>query len=148
MKRTLLTTIALIGLSIAMVGCKKDDFNNFDYPLKTLYGTWRITHIEQHDGILLDVTTPIAERRFRPTYATFYQDGTYSGRGQFGDGSGTYTAKDRIITCYVDGREYLKYYVYSLDGLECDMKMYTSDGEVSLRIICKKQSSKGGYGHR
>lgn len=133
--------VALVGLVVALSGCSKDDepSNAFDYPMETLYGTWRVTHIEQKNGSMLDVTTPIAERVFEPTYATFNADGTYSGRGAFGDGSGTYKAKGKTISCFVDGQEYLKYDVISLVGTQCELKMYQSGSSSSIKIRCKKQ---------
>lgn len=63
MKNSLFTFIALVGLVITLGGCSKDKKKNgFDYPIETLYGTWRVTHVEQKDGTMFDVTTPIAER--------------------------------------------------------------------------------------
>ena len=78
MKNLLFTFIALVGLVITLGGCSKDKKKNgFDYPIETLYGTWRVTHVEQKDGTMFDVTTPIAEKVFKPTSATFNADGTY-----------------------------------------------------------------------
>lgn len=141
MKKFLLTAIAIIGMVLAFSGCSKDDEpkNGFDYPLETLYGTWRITHVEQKDGSMFDVTTSVAEMAFKPTYATFNADGTYSGRGFFGNGSGTYKAKGKTISCFIDGTEYLKYDVLSLSGRQCELKMYESGSSSSIKIRCKKQ---------
>ena len=140
MKRVLLTTIAIIVVVTAFVGCNSNKPNDgFDYPLKTLYGTWRITHVEQTDGTMLNVTTPLAERAFEPTYATFNPDGTYSGKGYFGNGSGTYKAEGKTITCFIDGTEYLKYDVLSLSDDQCELKMYRSGKTFSIKIRCKKQ---------
>lgn len=141
MKNLLLTAIAIIGVVFAFSGCSKDDElqNGFDYPLETLYGTWRVTHVEQKDGTMFDITTSTAERFFEPTYATFNDDGTYSGRGYFGNGSGTYKAQGKTITCFVDGTEYLKYDVLSLSGTQCELKMYESGSTSSIKIRCRKQ---------
>ena len=141
MKKILITAIAIIGMVFAFSGCSKDDEpqNGFDYPLETLYGTWRVTHVEQKDGTMFDVTTSVAEMVFKPTYATFNVDGTYSGRGFFGNGSGTYKAKGKTITCFIDGTEYLKYDVLSLSGTQCELKMYKSGSTSSIKIRCKKQ---------
>ena len=140
MKNLLFTFIALVGLVITLGGCSKDKKKNgFDYPIETLYGTWRVTHVEQKDGTMFDVTTPIAEKVFKPTYATFNADGTYSGRGAFGTGNGTYKAQGKTITCYVDGQEFLKYDVISLSGKECELKVYQTGSTSSIRIRCKKQ---------
>lgn len=139
MKRTLLATITLLALIVTFSRCKKNEPSTFDYPLETLYGTWRITHVEQKNGVMLDVTTYSAEKYFKPTYATFNEDGTYSGRGYFGNGSGTYKAQGKTITCYIDGSEYVKYDVLSLSGQECELKMKVTDSDTSSKIRCKKQ---------
>lgn len=139
MKKLLLSMSLLLGMVVALSGCKKDEPNTFDYPLETLYGTWRITHVEQKNGSMLDVTTPLAENVFKPTYATFNSDGTYSGRGYFGNGSGTYKAQGKTITCYIGGSEYVKYDVLSLSGQECELKMMITGNNTSSKIRCKKQ---------
>ena len=140
MKKNLFTVVALVGLVITFSECSKNKTKNgFDYPIETLYGTWRITHVEQKDGTMFDVTTPIAEKVFKPTYATFNTDGTYSGRGALGAGKGTYKAQGKTITCYVDGKEFLKYDVLSLSGKECELKVYQTGSSSSVRIRCKKQ---------
>lgn len=141
MKKILITALAIIGMVFAFSGCSKDDEpqNGFDYPLETLYGTWRVTHVEQKDGTMFDVTTSVAEKVFKPTYATFNVDGTYSGRGYFGNGAGTYKALGKTITCFIDGTEYLKYDVLSLSGTQCELKMYESGSTSSIKIRCKKQ---------
>ena len=107
MKNLLFTFIALVGLVITLGGCSKDKKKNgFDYPIETLYGTWRVTHVEQKDGTMFDVTTPIAEKVFKPTYATFNADGTYSGRGAFGTGNGTYKDKERLLLVMLTGKNF------------------------------------------
>lgn len=140
MKKLLLTMIALVGLVVAFSGCSKsDEPNGFDYPQETLHGTWRVTHVEQKDGSMFDVTTSFAESVFEPTYATFKADGTYSGRGYFGNGSGTYKAQGKTITCFIEGVEYLKYDVLSLSGKQCELKMYQTGSTSSIKIRCEKQ---------
>ena len=81
----------------------------------------------------------LAEKVFKPTYATFNADGTYSGRGALGVGKGTYKAQGKTITCYVEGKEFLKYDVLSLSGKECELKVYQTGSSSSVRIRCKKQ---------
>ena len=81
----------------------------------------------------------LAEKVFKPTYATFNADGTYSGRGALGAGKGTYKAQGKTITCYVEGKEFLKYDVLSLSGKECELKVYQTGSSSSVRIRCKKQ---------
>ena len=137
MKKYLL--LALITL--VAVACSKEETekSTFDYPMEALYGTWRITHIKQKDGTMLDVTTARAEKYFKPTYAKFRSDGTYVGIGQFGDGVADYKAKGKTITCYIDGAEYLRFDIISLVGGIAEMEMYIEKGGKPYRIRCEKQ---------
>ena len=141
MKKQLLMLAVLFGLATTYTSCKKNDPTTpaFEYSIGTLHGTWRITHVESKYGLMVNVTDPIAERSFKPTYATFNADGTYSGRGFLGNGSGTYKASGKTITCYIDGKEFMKYDVLSLDGNTCELKMYEPGSEQSIRIRCAKQ---------
>lgn len=107
MKNSLFTFIALVGLVITLGGCSKDKKKNgFDYPIETLYGTWRVTHVEQKDGTMFDVTTPIAEKVFKPTYATFNADGTYSGHGAFGTARVRTRHKERLLLVMSKGKNF------------------------------------------
>lgn len=125
---------------MALVGCSEDDEHQvFNYDLEMLYGTWRVTEIEQSDGSFFDVTTTVGEMVFEPTYATFNEDGTYSGRGFFGNGSGTYKAVGNTIYTYVDGEEYMRYEVISLAGNKAHLKMKENGSSSSIEIICTKQ---------
>lgn len=125
---------------MAIAGCSDDNSaTGFNYDLETLYGTWRITEVQQQDGSFFDVTTSIAELVFEPTYATFNADGTYSGRGAFGTGSGTYKAEGNTIYTYIGGVEYLRYEVKSLSGDKCHLIMAESGSSATLEIKCTKQ---------
>lgn len=134
MKKIILLFAVLV---VAFSSCSKDDDDNsFKYDINTLVGKWRITNVQLEDG-WLDVTTAMGESVFDPTYATFNSDGTYIGKGEFGNGSGTYKAENSTIICYVEKQEYARYEVISLTGTECQLKMI-ADGE-SLNIKCKKE---------
>ena len=131
---------AVLLCAMALVGCSEDDEHQvFNYDLEMLYGTWRVTEIEQSDGSFFDVTTTVGEMVFEPTYATFNEDGTYSGRGFFGNGSGTYKAVGNTIYTYVDGEEYMRYEVISLAGNKAHLKMKENGSSSSIEIICTKQ---------
>lgn len=107
--------------------------------METLYGTWRITHLEQKSGAMLEIATPTMEFWYTPTYATFNSDGTFSGRGLFGNGSGTYKAQGKTVTCFIDGQEFMKYKVISLSKTECELEMSPAGSSTSTKIRCKKQ---------
>lgn len=129
MKQTLF--FLTIALSIVFTSCSKDnDEPKFNYDINTLIGTWEITEADTGDGY----TDWILEA----TSATFNSDGSYAGKGYFGNGSGTYKAEGNTITCFVDGKEFLKYDVISLASNSCELKMYVKDGK-SIKIKCKKK---------
>ena len=130
----------LTVFSLLFVGCSKDDdIKNFEYDLNLLYGKWRITHVEQINGSYLNVTSSVAESVFKPTYSTFYSDGTYSGSGEFGNGSGTFKAESKTIITYVDGQEYLRYDVLMLSESNAELKMYEKGNATSVKIKVAKQ---------
>ena len=93
------------------------------------------------DSVVRDfrTTADFAKMVFKPTYITFNTNGTYSARGFFGDGSGTYKAKGKTITCFIDGTEYLKCDILSLSGTQCELKMYESGSSSSIKIRWEKQ---------
>ena len=137
MKKYLLFAFLACVFSV-FVGCSSDDEEKFNYDMAQLYGTWRITEVQQSDGTFLNVTSAIAEKVFKPTYATFNEDGTYSGRGEFGSGSGTYKAEGNTIYTYVEGAEYASYEVVSLSGEMCHLKMKIKGSSSVLEIKCTK----------
>lgn len=116
-----------LACMLALAGCSKEEGTGFDYDVNLLYGKWRVTHVMQNTGSYLDVTTSVAESVFEPTYATFNSDGTYSGSGEFGNGSGTYKAVGKTIVTYIGGEEYLRYNIVSLSGTKAELEMYEND---------------------
>ena len=131
--------ILLAAIALVVTGCSKEDEAKFDYDMEILYGKWRVTHVEREDGSYLDVTTPIAEDHFEPTYMDFRRDGSYYGSGFFGNGAGTYTAVGKKITTYVDGKLYLRYDVLSLTNTNAEVEMYEEEGGTNIKLKVKKQ---------
>jgi hypothetical protein len=132
MKKWFLLLIApLLALVLCLSSCSNDDdddpLSGFDYSAETLYGTWKITKYK-------DITWP-----FQTTTATFRSDGTYTGRGYFGNGTGTYKASGKTIRCYIDGDLYCRYDVISLSGTTAVLDMQLGSSSTTLRITCKKQ---------
>lgn len=125
-------TVLVLAFSVSLVlsSCNNDEDNDFisgfSYPAETLYGTWKLTKIG-------DMSWP-----YQTTTATFNSDGTYSGRGYFGNGTGTYTAKGKTIKCYVDGLLYMQYEVVTLTGKTATMKMSDSDSSITVTVTCEK----------
>ena len=122
----------LLVATISFVSCSDDDDEPQSPYASTIIGTWKITHYGS--------TSYWLDWPRTTTTATFNSDGTYSGRGYFGNGSGTYTLKDSHITCYVDGKIYAQYDIISVDGNIAILDMYAgTDTSTKLTIKCKKQ---------
>lgn len=120
----------------AFVACSKDDDDDDKSINDALIGTWRITEVE-YNGKWVDVTTDEMESVIEPTYATFYEDGTYSGEGALGNGDGTYEIKGETIICYVDKIEYMRYDIVELNGNKCQLT--AKAGNTFMNIRCTKQ---------
>ncbi len=132
--------LVLLMHLLLFFGCSKDDkIGAFDYDINLLYGKWRITHVEQNDGTYLNVSSTLAEQYFKPTYATFNSNGSYSGSGEFGSGLGIYKAEGKTITTYINGQEYLLYDVLMLSGTNAELKMYEKGSSASVKIKVVKQ---------
>lgn len=131
---SMVATLMVAILSVGLVSCSKDDDNGgFNYPMEDLYGTWKMSQMKTSESGSY-VSWPLT-----PTSATFYSNGNYSGKGYFGNGSGTYTAKGNTLTTFVEGQVYIVYTVLSLSGSTVELKMsYPGSSEV-LWIKCVKQ---------
>lgn len=131
MKR--LFTILVFTVTTLFLSCNR---NEFDYPMDTIYGTWEGIELGV-DGNWIDLTDSFfSEFRFS---ITFYEDGTYYGRGYFGTGSGTYRAKDDIIYTYVDDKPYRNYRVLSLNNNRAELEMFVDGAEGTINLKVEKQ---------
>lgn len=138
MKKSLL--LALIALMAVACSKEEKEDSGFDNPMEVIYGTWRITHIKQQSIEWLDVTTPTAEKSFKPTYITFRRGGVFVVKGAFGDKEGTYTVQGKTIKSYADDEEFMCYDVVFLEGSRAEFKLYNTGNPYStLGIRCKKQ---------
>ena len=107
----------LFILPILIAGCSSDDDDDskFDFDKNHIYGEWRVTHIKRStDDAYIDITTPIAEKNFVPTYILFKSDGSYSVIGFFGFGSGKFEASGNKIITYREGEEFIRFELLSL----------------------------------
>lgn len=50
-----------------------------------------------------------------------------------------YTAEGKTITCFVGGKEYLKYDVLKLNGNKCELRMYMTGNDEDIKIKCVKE---------
>lgn len=122
--KKILFFMALLPMLI-LSSCSNDD-DDFDYPMDAIYGTWDVTDIKV-EGKWYDITTyPYTKYAMS---ISFKSDGSYYGKGYFGNGSGTYTAKGKTIITYINGKEFAVYTVKSLSDKNAELTM-TIDGEV------------------
>lgn len=121
---------------VLLSACSSDDEDSFNYPMETLYGTWEGVEIDI-DGTIIDLTDWVYSKyRFS---ATFNSDGTYSGSGYFGNGSGTYKANGDMIYTYIDGKEYLRYQVVSMQGNTSTLIMIMEGSDETLKVKVRKK---------
>ena len=119
--------VAIVSLSFA--SCSDDDA---DSPyVSDIVGKWKLTEVKT------SASGSYISWPFQATYASFNSDGTYTGRGYFGNGSGTWNLKGNTVTTYVDGELFFTYEIISVSGSNAELKM-SMDGE-SIWIKCKKQ---------
>jgi len=135
MKKFYLNVMAALTVAILSVGfasCSSDDDDDFNYSKEVLYGTWKMSEVKMSES------GSYLKWPFKTTTATFKSDGTYSGSGYFGNGSGTYTAKGNTITTFVSGNVYMVYTVISLTGSTAELKMTLPNSTETLWVKCVK----------
>lgn len=134
MKKILCMTLLLTAMFLTFSACSSDD--DFDYPKDALYGSWEGVSINVN-GDWMDITKyPYTKFAFS---INFSSDGTFSGRGYFGNGSGSYTAKGKTIITYVNGKEYLRYEVKSLSNNIAELSMTVEGSGETLEVKAKKK---------
>lgn len=133
MKHLISTITALLIAVLCTVSCQKDGGWTFYYPQETLCGgTWNGTAVYT-DNHWVDITSPMfSNLQFS---IRFNADGTYYGRGYFGNGSGTYKASGKTITTYVDGSLFYTYTVKTMTGNEAELTMTSAKGSsIDIRV--------------
>lgn len=136
MKKVFSMMSLLVMLNFCMTSCSKDDVDlgSFDYPTDELFGKWNAStiHIKGSLSWIIVENYP----RYKMSI-TFNSDGTFSGEGYLGNGSGTYRLYGKTITTYIDGKVYITYTVNDLSsgvanitatmgGEQIDMTVYKS----------------------
>ncbi len=108
--------------------CSKDKDEPDDIKSQMI-GTWDATAVKfEGDSNWTDITN-------YPSMAlsiTFNKDGSYSGRGALGNGSGTYSVSGKTIKTYVGGELYATYYVKTVSGNYAELSL--TMGESSMEI--------------
>lgn len=135
MKKLFSIMLLFSAMFLTFSSCSNDD-DDFDYPTDTLYGTWEGIAVI-HEGNWVDITEyPYTKLGFS---IKFNSDGTYTGKGYFGNGSGTYTAKGKTIITYVNGKEYLRYDIKSLTNNVAELSMTVEGSGESLIVKVRKK---------
>lgn len=133
--KKILFLLAMLPMFV-LTSCSKDDEADFNYPMETLYGTWEGTGINV-DGKWIDPTDWLYTKF--AFSIKFNADGTYSGKGYFGNGSGTYKAEGNMIYTYVSGEEYARYKVKSLSNNEAELVMSVEGSSETLELRVQKK---------
>ncbi len=138
-------TIAyLFAMIIALnaQSCGSDNDNNEpDQPTKNdIVGTWKLYAISTDDG------ASFSNWPFETTSATFKGDGSYSGKGYFGNGSGTWKQNGKTVITYVKGEEFYRYAINSLTSSTCTLTMSQESSKASILVKCVKTSGANGEG--
>lgn len=142
--RKICLLIALFAIGIMVSSCSKDDdvdLGSFDYPTEQLFGTWKASTIYASGRWIAVSDYP----RYNMSI-TFNRDGTFSGEGYLGNGSGTYKLSGKTITTYVSENLYATYYVSSYNAGVADFTI--TIGKESIRMYAYNTNYNGdGEGH-
>jgi heat shock protein HslJ len=153
-KLFLVLTVALIGLCVASCSSSSDNENAVDettqksfitnpsFNVSYLFGTWKIDKASADGGKSFVEFDEFVKSKYgftKSTTATFKRDGTYSGSGYFGDGTGNYTINQNTITTYIGGVEYYSYRVISYSEKTCDLQISSKSSTAVLVLRCVKQ---------
>ena len=125
---------ALAIMPLLFAACSKDDApsnKEFDHNIELLYGQWRATAVKV-DGVTIDLTDATTELKVVPTHLTFSKDGSVSGEGILGEGTGKYTAKGNIINTNI-GKDKFDFDVISLSPATAEVKV--NAGKLGISII-------------
>lgn len=127
MKKVLLALLSIVAL---LSSCSKDNDDIKEIKGSDVYGLWTTTEVES-DGKWIDVTNP--KYKDLRASARFYKDGTYWGIGALGTGYGTWSVSGNVISTFIDGKEYIKYKVHSLDGDNMSGVMYNNKSSLNFK---------------
>ena len=132
MKKFFYILLAALLLLVTSMSCTKED--HFNFSKDELCGTWEGTGIKTDPGKpWIDITQyPYDKFKFS---ITFYSNGTYYGRGYFGNGEGTYKAFGNTIETYVEGVPYFIYTVKSMKDNKAELTMSSGGSSMEIRVV-------------
>ena len=138
--KKILFTLAILPF-LAFVGCSSDDDDNnskvdFGHNIELLYGEWRATSVEGIGEEPLDLTDKLIESLVKPTYVTFEKNGIYSSKGVLGEGTGTYTTKDKTIYTVTgdDKEDKISFEMTELESKTAKIKVNPQDIDFGIPI--------------
>ena len=131
MKKTLFTML-LFATVLSFSSCSKDEDESNSEIKENIIGTWEGT-AALIDGTWIDITQYPYSSRLGFS-ATFYNDGTYYGKGAFGTGSGTYKIRGNTIETYVGGELYLKYNVKTMTSTTAELTIIEGTSTLDVRV--------------
>lgn len=135
MRKVFSIMLLLATIIVALPSCSDDKDEPDEGIQENIIGTWKGTAAKV-DGKWIDITEyPYTRLGFS---ATFYNDGTYYGRGAFGTGSGTYKIKGKTIETYVDGDLYLKYKVKEMTSSTAELTIIEGNSTLDVRVVKTK----------
>lgn len=128
-----LLALLLVGINaLGFQSCGSDDD---DAPtMDNIIGSWKFTEVSTNGGVSFS-RWPI-----QATGATFYENGTYTGYGYFGNGSGTWKKKGNTIVTYVDDEEYLRYEIKEQTSATATLIISITGASETLWVRCIKTS--------
>lgn len=122
----------LFATVLSFSSCSKDEDESNSEIKENIIGTWEGT-AALIDGTWIDITQYPYSSRLGFS-ATFYNDGTYYGKGAFGTGSGTYKIKGNTIETYVGGELYLKYNVKTMTSTTAELTIIERTSTLDVRV--------------
>ncbi len=131
--KKLFSLMLLLATILTFTACSDDDDEPDAGIKENIVGTWKGT-AAKIDGSWIDITEYPYNHSLGFS-ATFYDDGTYYGKGAFGTGSGTYTIKGKTIETYVDGELYLKYIVKEMTSSTAELTIVEGDDTLDVRVM-------------
>lgn len=140
MKRYLqLFFVALFAtMTFSLTSCSDDDDDDLkggeeeEVTTNDIVGTWELSEVS------LDAGETYIPWPYETTTATFNEDGTYTGYGYFGNGTGTWKQDGNTINTYVDGELYMSYEVVELEKTTCTLKMAITESMIIYAKCVKK----------
>ena len=122
----------LFAMVLSFSSCSKDEDESNSEIKENIIGTWEGT-AALIDGTWIDITQYPYSSRLGFS-ATFYNDGTYYGKGAFGTGSGTYKIRGNTIETYVGGELYLKYNVKTMTSTTAELTIIEGTSTLDVRV--------------